>query len=575
VKSVLSQFTVAKTHKSNLKINNDMIRLFITHAEKVLFMDAHLEFDGMVKAFMEDMFKPSELLFCRYDYNPMKRTLVLYKEEFSLLANLEEALEQGKKILCVFRSKKSMHKTLIMILDNRPNLSHVFFDGDSTAEKMKIFQSIDAYLVENHIQLIAFTSKVTVAADIQESIDVIYCFADTAGGSSARDAIQGCGRARNLTSGEIHILLGLRDRKTECLQTRACAEKEILENKTLRYDYTSVLTESTIVLHDDRFQWTPGRVCKQFAYEMAEKNTGFNLSFDRLVNGCIIKRDQGTGFDEKEMLTRAKLALVDLQQSEIKTVTTLLREQKIDPISYSDFKEAQERRRHQIASERDIMICEYLAPYFAFDEEFRDKLTWSDILTVKDEKCKKILDNAKVMQMLPAQWLSNDVMNLTYAAIPEFFMMRKPMFEKIIEVCQLAGFTGLGGTGSYSLCVANKAKILKLTDEIALLHKTRKNRGKNDPVKGLQKVLKLVGCSLAKERRCTKGVQEITYTMSHDCTLKQIEIITMGVEKSEYPKVKVELSRLLPHYKNKIADEAPIPLEWDDDDEPAAKKQCI
>ena len=78
--------------------------------------------------------------------------------------------------------------------------------------------------------------------------------------------------------------------------------------------------------------------------------------------------------------------------------------------------------------------------------------------------------------------------------------------------------------------------------------------------------MKLVGCSLAKERRCTKGVQEITYTMSHDCTLKETEIITMGMEKKEYPKVKVELSRLLPHYKNKIAEEAPIPLEWDDDD---------
>ena len=178
-----------------------------------------------------------------------------------------------------------------------------------------------------------------------------------------------------------------------------------------------------------------------------------------------------------------------------------------------------------------------------------------------------------MMQMLPAQWLSNDVMNLTYAAIPEFFMMRKPMFEKIIEVCQLAGFTGLDGTGSYKLCVTNKAKILKLTDEIAMLHKTRKNRGKNDPVKGLQKVLKLVGCSLAKERRTTQGVQEITYTMSHDCTLKQFEIITMGMKKREYPKIKVEINRLLPHYKNKIVYEAPVPLEWDDDDEPENTSQ--
>ena len=52
-------------------------------AEKVLLIDAHLEFDGMVEDFL-DVFKPHEMKVFRYDYNPMKRKLIHYSLELNM-----------------------------------------------------------------------------------------------------------------------------------------------------------------------------------------------------------------------------------------------------------------------------------------------------------------------------------------------------------------------------------------------------------------------------------------------------------------------------------------------------------
>ena len=61
-RSVGAQFTVANTNKSNLTVNNKFLRLLMAQSQcKTLLMDAHLEVDGMVKDFMEEVFKPHEM----------------------------------------------------------------------------------------------------------------------------------------------------------------------------------------------------------------------------------------------------------------------------------------------------------------------------------------------------------------------------------------------------------------------------------------------------------------------------------------------------------------------------------
>ncbi|MFN9942083.1 MAG: hypothetical protein ACK56I_21680, partial [bacterium] len=58
VHSILNQLTAGVTNKQNLPTNNKLFRAFLQNAEKVLFMDAHLEFDGMVKISSTLHFKP-------------------------------------------------------------------------------------------------------------------------------------------------------------------------------------------------------------------------------------------------------------------------------------------------------------------------------------------------------------------------------------------------------------------------------------------------------------------------------------------------------------------------------------
>jgi hypothetical protein len=137
--------------------------MFMKNAEKTVLLDAHLEYDSMVKDFIEDLYKPSEVLVCRYDHNPMKRTIVHYDGDMvSMLCKIRRVLAEGKRIICVFRSKKEMHTVKDQISAMTKTGDIAFFDGKSSAEHMAKFQDIDAFLRDNNIQVLMYTSKVTV-----------------------------------------------------------------------------------------------------------------------------------------------------------------------------------------------------------------------------------------------------------------------------------------------------------------------------------------------------------------------------------------------------------------------------
>ena len=51
IRSILGQLTSDKTNKANMAMNNHLIRVFMRNADAVLLMDAHCEYDHMVKEF--------------------------------------------------------------------------------------------------------------------------------------------------------------------------------------------------------------------------------------------------------------------------------------------------------------------------------------------------------------------------------------------------------------------------------------------------------------------------------------------------------------------------------------------
>ena len=544
-RSVGAQFTVANTNKSNLTVNNKFLRLFMAQPQcKTLLMDAHLEVDGMVKDFMEEVFKPHEMRVYRYDHNPMKRSIIRYNGQFGgemqIMGAVMEAINAKKRIICIFRSKKNMHK-IIARMQQPPEKPGEYtapkiqwFDGDTVGETMACFQKIDDFITDNNIDVLCWTSKVTVGSDIQVPIDSIFCFCDTKGGSSPRDVFQSMGRARNLVSGNIHVLLGIRDSMNDRVLTVDSAYREIIDNRYLRNDFISVLSTSGAGFVNGVLVWTPDPICKQYAYSMAEQNTGFNIGFEKLVrfSGLIEKRIIPSRPVTKDSMKEANEQANALELGKILSV---LAQQREVPITKGDLAELHKKHIRQKDTDEELLMVKYLKPYFKYDEKFRPKLTPVDILCTIENA--SILNNAKAFRMKPERRNRQDALNLKYASYPEYVQNRVAMHDKLTEACNLAGFTGLTGTTSLSTMMANKEKILELTTQVAKIDK-RRVQGAKDPSMALQRELKKVGYDFEADREQKNGVREKVYTIVDDCDLK-----VMGHGS-------IKLSRLLPHYNN-------------------------
>ena len=577
VKSVLNQFTSAKTNKSNLKINNDFLRIFMAGAGKVLLMDAHLEFDGMVKDFMTATFKPSEMQVRRYDYNPMKRKLIRYTDEADILGVMVKVIMAKKRIMCVFRSKKHMYKTIALMQEYPSQI--VSFSGDTGGEKMRAFQDIDHYIVNSGTTAICFTSKVTVGSDIQTPIDMIFCFCDTAGGSTARDVFQGMGRARNLTSGEIHMWTGKKDRYLEHVQTPKQGEQEILENKALRQDYFNILSGSMLsyVHEDECYKWTPGEVCKQFAFTLSEKNTGFNINFDRLArfSGLV---ETASDMETEAIDTNLQYRIAyEHQQSQIALITSILtRQQGPFATTFKQFEELLQQRKQQQTTDENNVLLDYLIPYFKYDESFRPQLEWTHILATMESA--PDLDAAKMLaNMTLEEWKHSDAIALRFAAFPEFIKCRGKSFPYLIEACILAGFSGLtDGAVTDNIKIArNRPKILELTSLSAKADRGRV-QGEKCVVKAMKRELNRFGFDIVVGRARVNGSRIHQYTLKNDAVLKKITVLRPPKgEKEEREEeeedektgeIKVLVSELLPYYRNKTPEdmvELLIDDEWD------------
>ena len=96
----------------------------------------------------------------RYDYNPMARKMYTILDEYNeLFTKVLVDIQEGRRIMMVFRSKKCMNRTLAALQAAAP-FKFTTFDGDSSSEHMKNFQNIDDYIIKSNAQVIAFTSKV-------------------------------------------------------------------------------------------------------------------------------------------------------------------------------------------------------------------------------------------------------------------------------------------------------------------------------------------------------------------------------------------------------------------------------
>ena len=160
IKSIASQATADQTNKQNLAMNNVLFRAFLQNADRTLLMDAHCNFDGQVRDFVESIFEPREIVAHCYNYSEMVRKVIIHDDKRVMIDLVINDVNAGNRIMMCFRSKSELEGVMKTLVLGCPYLAHAVFDGDSSAEHMSNFKKIDEFIEENMIALLAWTSKV-------------------------------------------------------------------------------------------------------------------------------------------------------------------------------------------------------------------------------------------------------------------------------------------------------------------------------------------------------------------------------------------------------------------------------
>ena len=64
--------------------------------------------EKVVKEFVEEIFEPHEIEMHRYTFHPMKRTVIVHDDRNTMIPMLVHDVQDGNRIMCVFRSKQQL-----------------------------------------------------------------------------------------------------------------------------------------------------------------------------------------------------------------------------------------------------------------------------------------------------------------------------------------------------------------------------------------------------------------------------------------------------------------------------------
>ena len=302
-RGVCNQIT-SPTNKSMMIQNFQNFKFLHLSSKKVLLLDAYLFIDPLCKDLLDSLFKPTEIAYHLYTHISLKRKFRLQSKS-QLMDSVKKFLLNKERVALVFRSKKQMSivieslKSSISITDanilqfssstpTRPSYNN----NDEQGTNMQIFQNIDKFLNENpQIQLMCFTSKVTVGADIQTSFDRVFLHGISHQGPCVRDCFQMIGRFRNVIDPVVRVLLP--KPKSDLEGTSAISYEKEMARLRSRKNIATVLNDlylkSDKELVQGRVQWSTTDMMKVAGRVSTEHRKDFSSEFYRM---CKLQKYQ-------------------------------------------------------------------------------------------------------------------------------------------------------------------------------------------------------------------------------------------------------------------------------------------
>ena len=269
---------------------------------KLIAMDADIEIDPMCANFLDKLVPPSRRLVLRYNHVALPRSVNLVSPTNQRLS-IKAALTRGEKVGMVFRTRRQMKEFLK--LDWLRAFRVMSFSSGDPDDHINKFRCIDDHLEE--VDLLCFTSKVTVGADIQRVFHWVFVDATGFKGPTCRELLQMAGRFRNLINRILQITLSTTAPTFETELDSIVSKTNQLKQAVTHIDkffskmhcevQTAVRCDMQILDNHGCFIHTPGLLMETYVISSVEGERNLSEDFAALV----IKKNIRVGADLVEV----------------------------------------------------------------------------------------------------------------------------------------------------------------------------------------------------------------------------------------------------------------------------------
>ena len=207
VRSICNNIVCKETNGGNIRENASTLNVLLEKSKQNILMDADLEIDNCVKDLLCSWFSPESIEVARYEYIALKRNMIIYNRDTEWRDSLRKYIvnNPNSKVGVCCRTVKGLE--YVEAIAKELNIRYKAYHGKSSDNDKKDWR--DPNIVFADVQLVVFTSTITVGADITVEFDRVFVSADIHDGCTARELHQMAHRFRVVKDMNIHTYIRL------------------------------------------------------------------------------------------------------------------------------------------------------------------------------------------------------------------------------------------------------------------------------------------------------------------------------------------------------------------------------
>lgn len=466
VRSVIRNMTCRETNGQHIAKNSQILQFLMQHAHATILLDADVEYDGAVQSLVTSLYSPPQITVHRYRRVALPRRMLRYINEERWQYDLMRDVEDGKKVVVCVATRKQGGSLYTRIRDRIGEAKVRFYHSKCDDSLLRDFADLDA--AWRNIQVVIYTSKVTVGADYTGECDRIYMHADRRG-VIPREMLQMMGRVRKPLDNVVRMFVAPQQEKgvvrleyeealTEFHERRKCIQKYA--------DHYLYAFEASA--EQGRLKWCPTWIAQLHAWNRREQVNAHRLWWYEFDDLCRLRQYEVTCFTDAPGSSMEPI----MEPEQCDDGRKLFERVTAGGLCEDQVNEATDRKKRQMATTADKMMIDvfYVQKHFA-----QRQLTYEEFVALQHD-APKIFRVAAVMRAPDEKLIQRDQKHFQEVPWLDFADPVFPVLAKLNEMARVLGLENVLDTKTHFRPRAmqeHKETLERLSHEVSSLLKVR------------------------------------------------------------------------------------------------------